>query len=53
MSIENDRDEIINRLPKPKSFEQILYKEVLSSLNNEQNCKILMLYKQKRSMKNL
>ena len=34
--VENERDEIINRLPKPKSYEQILFHKVLSSLNNEQ-----------------
>jgi signal transduction histidine kinase len=46
--VENQRDEIINRLPKPKSYEQILFQEVLSSLNNEQSSKIQKLYNQKK-----
>lgn len=46
--VENERDEIINRLPKPKSHEQILFHNVLSSLNNEQNSKIQKLYEQKK-----
>jgi hypothetical protein len=33
--VENKRDEIINRLPKPKTYEQILISEVLSSLYDE------------------
>ena len=46
--VENQRDEIINRLPKPKNYEQILFQEVLSSLNNEQSSKIQKLYNQKK-----
>jgi signal transduction histidine kinase len=46
--VENQRDEIINRLPKPKSYEQILFQEVLLSLNNEQNSKIQSLFHQKK-----
>lgn len=46
--IENESLEIINRLPKPKSYEQILFNEVLSSLNNELSSKIQSLYEQKR-----
>jgi signal transduction histidine kinase len=46
--VENERDEIINRLPKPKSYEQILFHKVLSSVNNEQCSKIQRLYAQKK-----
>jgi signal transduction histidine kinase len=46
--VENERDEIINRLPKPKSYEQILFHKVLTSLNNEQKDKIEKLYEQKK-----
>ena len=46
--VENNRDEIINRLPKPKSYEQILFHEVISALYTEQNLKIQRLYDQKK-----
>ena len=46
--IENKRDEIINRLPKPKTYEQILLHEVFLSLYNEQISKIEGLYEQKK-----
>lgn len=46
--IGNERDEIINHLPKPKSYEQILFHNVLSSLYNEQSSKIQRLYEQKK-----
>jgi len=46
--VENEGDGTINRLPKPKSYEQILFHEVLLSLNNEQNSKIQRLYEQKK-----
>lgn len=46
--VENKRDEIINRLPKPKNYEQILFQEVLYSLNNEESSKILRLHEQKK-----
>jgi signal transduction histidine kinase len=46
--VENEREEIANRLPKPKNYEQILFNEVLSSLDNEQNSKIQRLYEQKK-----
>lgn len=46
--VENEKDEIINRLPKPKSYEQVLFYEVLSSLYNEQSSKIQSLYEQKK-----
>jgi signal transduction histidine kinase len=46
--VENKREEIINRLPKPNSYEQILFHKVLTSLNNEQNAKIEKLYEQKK-----
>jgi signal transduction histidine kinase len=46
--VENERDEIINRLPKPKNNEQVLFQEVLSALNKEHSSKILRLYEQKK-----
>jgi signal transduction histidine kinase len=46
--IGNERDEIINHLPKPKSYEQILFHNVLSALYNEQSSKIQRLYEQKK-----
>lgn len=46
--IENRTDDIIKRLPEPKSYEQILFHNILSSLNNEQNSKIQKLYDQKK-----
>lgn len=46
--VENEKDEIINRLPKPKNYEQILFYEVLSSIYNEQSSKIQSLYEQKK-----
>jgi signal transduction histidine kinase len=46
--VRNERDEIINRLPKPKSYEQILFHEVLAVLYNEQSAKIQNLYDQKK-----
>lgn len=46
--VENERDEIINRLPKPKSYEQVLFHQVLSSLHNEESAKIQTLYNQKK-----
>jgi signal transduction histidine kinase len=46
--VENERDEILNRLPKPKSYEQALFHEVLSHLHNEQSSKIQRLYEQKK-----
>lgn len=46
--VENKGDEIINRLPKPKTNEQTLFYEVISALYNEQNSKIEKLYEQKK-----
>ena len=46
--MENKGDEIINRLPKPKTNEQTLFYEVISALYNEQNSKIEKLYEQKK-----
>lgn len=46
--IENEREEIINRLPKPKSYEQVLFHDVLIHLYNEQSSKIQRLYEQKK-----
>ncbi|HJV31674.1 MAG TPA: sensor histidine kinase [Bacillales bacterium] len=46
--IENERDEIINRLPKPKNNEQLLFQEVLSALDKEYSSKIFSLYEQKK-----
>lgn len=45
---ENARDEILSRLPAPKSYEQILFNEVFSSLNDELSSKIQSLHEQKR-----
>lgn len=45
---ENERDEIINRLPKPTTNEQILFHDVLLSLYDEQIYRIHGLYKQKK-----
>lgn len=47
--VENQKDEIINRLPKPKSYEQIIFHNILTSLSNEQNSKIERLYQQKKN----
>lgn len=46
--VENKRDEIINRLPKAKSYEQRLFHEVLSSLYNEGSSKVQKFYEQKK-----
>ena len=46
--VENERDEIINRLPKPKNYEQALFHKVISAVNNEENSKIQRLYDQKK-----
>ena len=46
--VENKRDEIISRLPKPKTHEQILFQKVLLSLYNEQISKMEGLYEQKK-----
>ena len=46
--VEGRRDEIINRLPTPKSHEQILFHEVLSALYNEHNTNIEGLHEQKK-----
>ncbi|MBC8061577.1 MAG: sensor histidine kinase [Clostridiaceae bacterium] len=42
------KDEIINGLPKSKSYERILFHEVLSSLYNAQSAKIQRLHEQKK-----
>lgn len=46
--VRNENDEIINRLPKSKSYEQALYKQVLEALYNEQSAKIERLQEQKK-----
>jgi signal transduction histidine kinase len=46
--VRNESDEIINRLPKSKSYEQTLYKQVLEALYNEQSAKIERLQEQKK-----
>lgn len=46
--VENERDEIINRLPKPKNYEQALFHKVISAVNNEENSKIQRHYDQKK-----
>lgn len=46
--VRNESDEIINRLPKPKSYEQTLYNDVLEALYNEQSAKIQRLQEQKK-----
>lgn len=46
--VKNENDEIINRLPKPKSFEQTLFHQVLEVSYNEQSAKIQKLQEQKK-----
>lgn len=46
--VENQIDEIINRLPKPKNYEQELFHEVLITLYNEQSIKMQRLYNHKK-----
>lgn len=46
--VRNESDEIINRLPKPKSYEQTLYNQVLEASYNEQSAKIQRLQEQKK-----
>jgi signal transduction histidine kinase len=46
--VRNENDEIVNRLPKSKSYEQTLYKQVLEALYNEQSAKIQRLQEQKK-----
>ncbi|MEG0773552.1 sensor histidine kinase [Clostridium sp.] len=46
--VEHKRDEIINRLPKVKSYEHVLFHEVLSSLYNEGSSKVQKFYEQKK-----
>jgi signal transduction histidine kinase len=46
--VRNESHEIINRLPKSKSYEQILFHEVLAGLYNEQSSKIQRLHEQKK-----
>lgn len=46
--VRNESDEIINRLPKPKSYEQALFHQVLEASYNEQSSKIQRLYEQKK-----
>lgn len=46
--VKNDRDEIINRLPESRSYEQILFQQVLTALYHEQSLKIQKLYEQKK-----
>jgi signal transduction histidine kinase len=46
--VRNESDEIISRLPKSKSYEQILFHEVLTVLYNEQSSKIQRLHEQKK-----
>jgi len=44
----NQEDDIINRLPEPKTYEQSLYMELLRNVYEEQNNKIELLYDNKR-----
>ena len=46
--VEKERDEIINRLPNPKNYQQILFHNVLSTLFNEQSSKMQRLFEQKK-----
>jgi signal transduction histidine kinase len=46
--VENERAEVISRLPKPKNYEQALFQEVLFALNNEKNSNIQSLHNQKK-----
>lgn len=45
---ENQRDEIIDRLPMPKNNEQILFHKVMASLNSRHNSELQRLYEQKK-----
>lgn len=46
--VDQKSDKIFNCLPKPKSYEQVLFNEVLSSLNQAQIQRVQRLYDQKR-----
>ncbi len=46
--IEYRRDEIINRLPKPRNHEQALIYEVLLALHNEESLKLQAMHQQKK-----
>ncbi|MDD7794347.1 sensor histidine kinase [Clostridium sp. 'White wine YQ'] len=46
--VENNSDEIMDRLMAPKTHEQILHHEVLKALFNEQSSKILSLQEHKK-----
>lgn len=46
--VENEREEIINRIPKPKNNEQLLFNKALYALYNEQNSKIQRMQEQKK-----
>lgn len=46
--VEGEGDEILNRLPRPKNHEQILFQGVLSALYNEHSSKIEELHEQKK-----
>lgn len=46
--IENQKEDIINCLPQPKTYEQSSYNNLLKSIYEEQNSKIEKLYEDKR-----
>lgn len=46
--VENEKDNIINRLPIPKNNEQVLFHNVLSALYQEQSNKLQKEYQQKK-----
>lgn len=46
--VRNESDEIINRLPKPKNYEQTLFHQVLEASYNEQSAKIQKFQEQKK-----
>lgn len=47
-TMKNLDGDIINGLPKPVTYEQSLYHELLKKLYNEQNKKIMQLYQEKK-----
>lgn len=46
--VRDESDEIINRLPTPKSYKQTLFQQVLEASYNEQSAKIQRLQEQKK-----
>lgn len=46
--IDNEYEDIINRLPKPKNYDHIIYNKLLRKLYDEQNIKIEHLHEEKK-----